>query len=58
MGEKLAAARQQDNVLQKAQGAVARAVLVVDVAVHMIGIRQVDELGAGFEVAVIPAVNT
>src|SRR5580704_13914540 len=38
----LAAAGQQDDVLQKTQGTVPRAVLIVDVSIHVIGIRQID----------------
>src|SRR5207244_2907567 len=54
-GNKLAASRQQNNVLEKLQRPRAAAILVVDFAVHVIGIGQVNQPGARFEVAVVPA---
>src|SRR5882724_10352928 len=52
---KLAAAGQQNNILQKLQRAPAAPVLVVDLAIDVIRVRQVDQLGARLEVAVAPA---
>src|SRR5256884_8312201 len=54
-GNKLAASRQQNNVLEKLQRPRAAAILVVDFAVHVIGIGQVNQPGARFEVAVVSA---
>ena len=51
---KLPTARQQDNVLQEFQRARAAAILVVDFAVHVIGVCQINELGARIKVAVVP----
>jgi len=56
-GLELAAARQQDDVLQEFKRAVARAVLVVDVAVDVVGVGQIDQLGAGLKVAIVPTVE-
>ena len=56
-GLKLATTGQQNNVLQEFQRAVARAVLIVDVAIDVIRIRQVNQLGARLEVTVVPAVE-
>jgi hypothetical protein len=55
--DKLAAAGKQDDVFQKTQRAGTAAILVVDFAVHVIGVGKIDELGAGIEVAVVPAVE-
>ena len=55
--QKLATAGEQDNVLQEFQRAVPRAVLVVDVAVHVIRVRQIDQLGARLEIALVPAIE-
>ena len=54
---KLSATGQQDDVLQKLQSAVARAVLIVDVAVDVIGVSEINQLGAWLEVAVVPAIE-
>src|SRR5712692_3498686 len=53
----LPAARQQNNVLQKFQRAGFAAVLVVDLAVYVIGIGQVNQPGAGLEVSLLPALQ-
>src|SRR5258708_31820515 len=54
---KLAAARKQDDVLQEAQRTGAAAILVVDLAIHLIGLGKIDELGAWIEGAAVPAVQ-
>src|SRR5271170_4910848 len=54
----MAAARQQDDVFQEFQSAGAAAVLIVDFAVDVIRVGEINQLGAGLEVAVIPAVQT
>ncbi len=53
----LAAAGQQDDVLQEFQRAGFAAVLVVDLAVGVIGVGQLDQTRAGGEVAVVPALQ-
>ena len=53
----LSAARQQDDVLQEFQRAVSRAVLIVDVAINVIRVRQINQLGAWLKVAVVPAIQ-
>ena len=55
--KKLAAAGEQDDVLQEFQRAVPSAVLVVDVAVDVIRVGEVNQLGARLEVALVPAVE-
>ena len=57
-GDELAAAGQENNVFQKAQRAGLAAILVVDVTVDMVGVRQINQFGAGVEVAVVPAGKT
>ena len=52
---KLAASGQQNNVLQKFQRPGAAAILIIDFAVHMIRVSQVNELCTGLKVAVIPS---
>lgn len=54
-GDELAAAGQENNIFQEFESAGASAVLIVDFAIDMIGVGEVDELGAGIEVAVVPA---
>src|SRR6266851_7016867 len=54
----LAAARQQDDVLQEFQGPGAAAVLVVDLAIDVICVGQIDQFGARLEVAVVPTRET
>src|SRR2546422_7299801 len=56
--DELAAAGKQNDVLQKLERATARAVLVVDLAVHVIGISQINQFGARLEIAVVPALKT
>src|SRR5258707_3605456 len=56
-GHELAATGKQNDVLQKFQRAGAAAVLVVDLAVDVTGVSQINQLGARLEVAVIPAVE-
>src|SRR5216684_4040760 len=53
----LPATGKQNDVLEKFQRAGAAAVLVVDLAIDVIRVGQIDQLGARFEVAVIPAVK-
>jgi len=53
--DKLSAARKQNNILEETQRACFAAVLVVDVAVDVICVSQVNELGAGIKVAIIPS---
>jgi len=55
--DELATAGKQNNVFQEFQGAVAAAVLVVDFAVDVIGVSQKNQLSAGLEIAVRPAVE-
>src|SRR5215472_17914331 len=52
---KLSASGQQDNVFEKFQRPGAAAVLVVDFAVHVIRVGQVNQLGARFKVTIVPA---
>src|SRR2546425_6655950 len=54
----LAASGKQNDVLQKLERATARAVLVVDLAVDVIGISQINQFGARLEIAVVPALKT
>src|SRR5579864_3189299 len=56
-GNKLSAAGKQDDVLEEAQGAGAAAVLVVDLAIDVIGVGQINQFGARLEKAVIPAIE-
>ena len=42
----LAASRKQHNILQKFQRAMQRTILVVDVAINVVRVRQVNQLGA------------
>ena len=53
----LAAARKQDDVFQEFQSSIPGAVLIVDFTVDVIGIRQKNELRAGVEVAIMPAIQ-
>src|SRR6266480_4543786 len=57
-GNELAAAWQENNIFQKTQRAGFAAVLVVDVAVHVIGVGEINQFGAGVEVTVVPAGET
>jgi len=57
-GNELAAAGEQDDVFEEAESAGAAAVLVVDFAIDVIGVGKIDELGAGLEIAVVPAADT
>src|SRR5882724_7026625 len=52
---KLTATGQQNDVFQKLQGTRSAPVLVVDLAIDVIRIRQIDQLGARLEVTVTPA---
>src|SRR5882672_3951790 len=54
---KLTAAGQQNDVFQKLQRARAAPVLVIDLAIDVIRVSQIDQLGTRLEVAVIPAVE-
>jgi len=56
-GDKLTAAGKQDDVFQETQRAGTAAILVVDFAVHVIGVGKIDELGARIEEAVVPTVE-
>jgi len=53
----LPAAGKQDDVLRNFSAPEAAAVLVVDHAINVIRVRQIDQLGARLKVAVIPAVD-
>src|SRR2546427_11026026 len=53
--DKLSAARKQNNIFQEAQCACFAAVLIVDVAVDVICVSQVNEFGARIKVAIIPS---
>src|SRR5262249_16279289 len=53
-GHEIAATRKQDDVLEKAQRAGLAPVLIVDFAIDMIGVCQVDQPGARIEIAVVP----
>ena len=53
-GQKLAAAGQQHDIAQKFHAAGFAAVLIVDLAVHVIGIGQLDQPRGGFECTVGP----
>src|SRR5712692_5718026 len=53
----LSATRQDDYVFQEAESAGLAAVLVVDFAVHMIRVGQLDQPRAGLEMAVVPAIQ-
>jgi len=46
-----------DDVFQEFQGPVARPVLIVDLAIDVIRIGEINQFGAGFEITVIPAVQ-
>ena len=48
---------QKNYVFKELQRTVACAVLIVDVAVNVIGVGEIDELGAGIKVAIIPAIQ-
>ena len=53
-GKKLAAARQQHDVAQEFHSSGFAAVLVVDFAVHVIGVGQLNQSRRGFEGAIAP----
>jgi len=57
IGLKLSATGQQDDVLKKLQSTVPRTVLIVDVAVDVIRVSEINQLGAWLKVAVVPAVK-
>ncbi len=57
-GDELSTTRKKDDVLEKFESAGAAAVLIVDFAIDVVGVGQVNEFGAGFEVAIVPAVQT
>ena len=54
LGLELSAAGQDDDIFQKTQGAGFAAVLIVDFAVDMICISQLNQSRARLEIAVIP----
>src|SRR6266704_728323 len=54
----LAAAGEQDDVLQEFQGPGAAAVLVVDLAIDVIRVGQIDQFGARLEITVVPTRET
>src|SRR5260370_37248953 len=54
IGLKLSAAGQDDDVLQKTQRARFAAILVIDFAVNVIRVGELDQPRARFEVAVVP----
>src|SRR6266404_499155 len=54
---KLAATGKQNDVFQEFQRAGAAAVLIIDFAVDVICVSQIDQLGARLEIAVVPAVE-
>src|SRR6267378_1643221 len=56
-GHELAATRQKNNVLEEAQSSGAAAVLIVNLAVDVIGVRQVNQFRARLEEAIVPAVE-
>ena len=56
-GQKLAAARQQHDVAQEFHAAGFAAVLIVDFAIHVIGVGQLDQARGGFERAVGPGLE-
>ena len=55
--DELSAAGQQDDVFQEFEGAGFAAVLIVDFAVDVIGVAEIDELGTGLEKAIVPAIQ-
>src|SRR5712692_10643459 len=56
-GNELAAAGKENDVFEEAQGASAAAILVVDLAIDVIRVRQINQFGALLEEAVVPAVE-
>ncbi len=56
-GHELAAAGKKNNVLEEAQSSASAAVLIVDLAVHVTGIGQVNQFRARLEEAIVPAVE-
>jgi len=56
-GNELAAAGKENDVFEEAQGTGAAAILVVDLAIDVIRVRQINQFGAMLEEAVVPAVE-
>src|SRR6266576_3161576 len=53
----LAASGEQDDVLQEFQRAGPAAILIIDLAIDVICVSQIDQLRAGIEKAIAPAVK-
>src|SRR5712671_3327075 len=56
-GYKLAATRKKDDVLEEAQRAGSAAILIIDLAIDVIRVGQINQFCARLEKAIVPAVH-
>jgi len=54
-GNELSAAGQQNNIFRKRSAPDLLRLLIVDVAIDVVGVSQMNQLGAGIKITVVPA---